>query len=189
MSPRSGSGRISSLSPSGRRLTSRCRSSCRGCSAIPRSTSARIAASRVPALLRGRGRFLDDVEVPGLRHVAFVRSPHAHARVGPIDVAPALAVPGVEAVVTAADLEAVLTDPRLPLHFPPGRLGHEAMPPVLAGAEVRYAGEAVALEGLVDLAARRLGIDRAEIRRRNLIPPEAMPWTSGLRNRAGKEVA
>ena len=55
-------------------------------------------------LLTGQGRFVDDLGEPGDLHMVFVRSPHAHARVGSIDAAEARAVPGVLAVVTGADL-------------------------------------------------------------------------------------
>ena len=54
---------------------------------IPRKEDAR--------LLRGRGRFLDDVEVPGALHACFVRSPHGHARILSIDITEAASVPGV----------------------------------------------------------------------------------------------
>ena len=63
---------------------------------IPRREDAR--------LLTGRGTFVDDLEMPGVAHAAMVRSPHAHARVRGIDTAAALALPGVLAVVSAADV-------------------------------------------------------------------------------------
>ena len=55
-------------------------------------------------LLTGRGRFVADITLPRTLHVAFVRSPFAHARIASIDVAAARAATGVAAVVTAADL-------------------------------------------------------------------------------------
>src|SRR5215213_1746043 len=51
-------------------------------------------------LVTGAGRYVDDLDRPGLVHAAFVRSPHGHARIRAIDLAPALALPGV---VTAVD--------------------------------------------------------------------------------------
>ena len=63
---------------------------------IPRREDAR--------LLTGRGTFVDDLEIPGVVHAAMVRSPHAHARVRRVDVTAARALPGVLAVVTAADI-------------------------------------------------------------------------------------
>ena len=57
-------------------------------------------------LLTGGGRFSDDVSLPGESYVAFVRSPHAHARIRAIDRTSALAVPGVRAVFTHQDAPA-----------------------------------------------------------------------------------
>ena len=56
------------------------------------------------ALLTGKGRFADDVGVAGQVHLAFLRSPHPHARIAAIDTAPPRALPGVIAVVTGDDL-------------------------------------------------------------------------------------
>src|SRR3546814_18272993 len=55
-------------------------------------------------LLTGRGTFVDDVDRPGMLHACFVRSPFARARIGEIDASEALALPGVHAVLTAADI-------------------------------------------------------------------------------------
>jgi carbon-monoxide dehydrogenase large subunit len=55
-------------------------------------------------LLTGRGRYVDDIDVPGALHATFVRSPHAHARIAAIDVQAALGMPGVVAVVTGKDV-------------------------------------------------------------------------------------
>jgi 2-furoyl-CoA dehydrogenase large subunit len=58
------------------------------------------------ALLTGRGRYIDDLGVrPGTLHAAILRSPHAHAEIAGIDVAEALAAPGVAAVLTGADIK------------------------------------------------------------------------------------
>ncbi len=57
-------------------------------------------------LLTGRGRYSDDLNLPGQAYAAMLRSPHAHARIRAIDVSAALKVPGVVAVYTGADLEA-----------------------------------------------------------------------------------
>src|SRR5438309_142953 len=58
-----------------------------------------------PRFLRGEGRFVDDVTLPGLLHAAFLRSPHAHARIAKVDTAAAVAAPGVARVLTFADLD------------------------------------------------------------------------------------
>src|SRR5690349_21976987 len=56
-------------------------------------------------LITGQGRYVDDVKLPGMLHLAFVRSQVAHGKLGDVDTAAALAVPGVVAVYTADDLE------------------------------------------------------------------------------------
>ena len=56
--------------------------------------------------LTGRGRYTDDIVLPGQAHVWIVRSPHAHARILSIGIAKAAAAPGVIAVYTGADMEA-----------------------------------------------------------------------------------
>src|SRR4051812_30824037 len=56
------------------------------------------------ALVSGEGRFIDDVAAPGQAFAAFVRSPHAFARIRAIDVAAASGAPGVLAVLTAAEM-------------------------------------------------------------------------------------
>jgi CO/xanthine dehydrogenase Mo-binding subunit len=60
-------------------------------------------------LVEGRGQYVSDVVLPRMVHVAFVRSPHAHARIRGIDAAAAKAAPGVVAVVTGAELAKVIT--------------------------------------------------------------------------------
>jgi CO/xanthine dehydrogenase Mo-binding subunit len=87
------------------------------------------------AKVTGRARYLDDLVIPGVVHAALVRSPYAHAGVVAIDGAAAAAVPGVAAVVTAADLRALATI----------RFGvYTRDQPVLADGLVRYEGEPVA---------------------------------------------
>ena len=56
-----------------------------------------------PPLLRGEGRFVADIELPGMLEIAFVRSPHAHAAIRRIDAGPARQHPGVRAVLTMTD--------------------------------------------------------------------------------------
>src|ERR1700732_1023961 len=72
-----------------------------------RYTGASIKRSEDPRILTGAGRYVDDVKLPGMMHAAFVRSPTAHARVLSVDVSAARALPGVVAVLTGADLEAM----------------------------------------------------------------------------------
>ena len=58
-----------------------------------------------PRLLTGRGKYVDDLTFPRMVHVAFLRSPHAHARITRLDVEPARKAAGVVAVVTGEDAD------------------------------------------------------------------------------------
>ncbi|HZL31800.1 MAG TPA: xanthine dehydrogenase family protein molybdopterin-binding subunit [Pseudolabrys sp.] len=114
---------------------------------------AKDAASRTrrvedDALLRGQGHFGDDVKTEGALAAAFVRSPHAFARVGAIDTSAAKVAPGVVAVLTGADLAAEHYHSLTHAHPIPGRDGR--MPfsphrPVLADSKVMHVGEPVAM--------------------------------------------
>ena len=97
------------------------------------------------ALIRGRGRFVDDIAPPGALHAAFVRAPHAHAAITGIDTAAARDLPGVHAVWTLADLRPHLTDTRLVVALPSPAYRLELHRPVLAEAEVVHVGEAVVM--------------------------------------------
>src|SRR5207245_5163073 len=108
-------------------------------------------------LLRGRGRFTDDID-EGALECCFVRSPHAHARITAIDVDAARQLPGVAAVYTAADLPFGHLD--LPLLIPHPALTHGRTQRCLASEIVRYAGEAVAF---VVAEARYVAEDAAEL--------------------------
>jgi aerobic carbon-monoxide dehydrogenase large subunit len=98
-------------------------------------------------LLAGAGTFTDDFSMSGQSHLAFLRSPHAHARIVAIDTSPALAIPGVLAVLTGADLVAAGVKP-LPVEpmfvRPDGSPGATPLRPALAQEVVRFVGEQVA---------------------------------------------
>ncbi|HMJ30250.1 MAG TPA: xanthine dehydrogenase family protein molybdopterin-binding subunit, partial [Xanthobacteraceae bacterium] len=64
-------------------------------------------------LLRGAGRFVDDIDLPHLLHATFVRSPIAHGLLQRVDIDKARALPGIRAVLTYADLRAMLTCDRI----------------------------------------------------------------------------
>ena len=97
--------------------------------------------------LTGRGNYVADIERPGMVFGVFVRSPHAHARIKSIDTRAALAIPGVLAVLTGADLKADRVS-GLPCGW--GIKGKEGQPmkepahPALAQDKVRYVGDALA---------------------------------------------
>jgi len=98
-----------------------------------------------PPLLVGAGKFVDDVAVPGVLHVAFVRSPHPHAAIKGIDASAARALPGIHAVLTLADIAPVLARPRMTTGGSTARRAEHLVPFVLAGDEACFAGEPVAL--------------------------------------------
>ena len=94
-----------------------------------------------PRLLRGKGAYTDDIHLPVTAHMALLRSPYAHARIGRLDTSPARALEGILEVLTGADLlgkvnmipsSAALPDLRIPDHH------------LLAVERVRYMGEPVA---------------------------------------------
>lgn len=97
--------------------------------------------------LTGKGHYVGDIELPRTAHVAFVRSPHAHARIAGIDLGAAAAMPGVLTVFTSAEWNAAGLG-RLPclspVHFSDGRKMNEVHRPVLAEGRVRFVGEIVA---------------------------------------------
>ena len=96
------------------------------------------------ALLRGAGRFVDDITLPGTLHCAFVRSPYAHARIRSIDLSAARGAPGVYAVWANEDLPEQLQG-ALPYNTPPHMVSHPRQWSILARREVCFVGEAVAV--------------------------------------------
>ena len=86
--------------------------------------------------IQGKGNYVDDVKLPGMLFGDFVRSPYAHARIKSIDTSAALALPGVKAVLTAADLKP------LSLHYMPTLAGD--VQAVLAEEKVLFQNQEVA---------------------------------------------
>src|ERR1700722_1706146 len=97
------------------------------------------------ALLRGRGRFVDDIAAPAALHAGFVRSPHAHAVIRSISKSAALALPGVHAVLTLDDLAAVMAKRRMMRHSNSGTPLDKLWTFALADGETSYVGETVAI--------------------------------------------
>jgi carbon-monoxide dehydrogenase large subunit len=106
---------------------------------------ARVKRLEDPALLAGRGRFVDDVKVPGLLQACFVRSPHAHAMVRGIDSETALSMPGVHAVLSADDLPEPMRRMPMPMLLPNPAIAISRTQTVLARDEVYYVGQPVAV--------------------------------------------
>jgi carbon-monoxide dehydrogenase large subunit len=107
-------------------------------------------------LVRGQGRYVDDLDLPGLAHVAFVRSHHARARI--LDIRLPARAPGLLRVLTAADLAGRARP--LPVTAPEGVHVEDLPHPILAAEEVRYAGQPVAA---VVAESRAQAVDAAEL--------------------------
>jgi len=101
-----------------------------------------------PRLLRGEGRYINDLVVPGMAHLAYVRSPHARARIAGVDAADARAAPGVIGVFTIEDLErdgVGTTAPAVKRSRPDGSPMFWRAHPGLAKEFVRHVGDPVAI--------------------------------------------
>jgi carbon-monoxide dehydrogenase large subunit len=106
---------------------------------------ASVARLEDPDLLQGKGRFVDDVSLPGMLQAAFVRSQFGHAKIRGIDAAAARALPGVHAVYTAADFKPHLVTDRLVVGLPSPSYRQDINRPVLASDETVHVGEAIAI--------------------------------------------
>lgn len=117
-------------------------------------------------LITGRGRYTDDINLPGQAHLVVVRSPHAHARIRSIDTSAAKAAPGVLAVVTGAEL-AAMGDNAIPCFIPITNRDGSAAPmpkhPVLVTDKVRYVGDKVAFVVALTKAQARDAAELVEV--------------------------
>jgi carbon-monoxide dehydrogenase large subunit len=120
-----------------------------------------IARREDPRLVAGDGRFLDDLGAGALA-AAFVRSPHAHARIVDIDVAGALDVDGLVAVYTYEDLDGRVAEP-LPLLIPHPSLHAPRTAHPLANGVVRHVGEPVAMVVASDRYVAEDACDRVQV--------------------------
>jgi carbon-monoxide dehydrogenase large subunit len=146
-----------------------------------------------PRLLTGRGRYVDDLRLPGMLHVALVRSPHAHARILRVDPAAALRLPGVRAVLTARDapelaasVPALIQEPGWPTY----------VHPVMAGERARHVGEAVAAVVADDpyrasdgAEAVRVDYEPLPVAAAPAVPAPAVVHEGWRDNRAGRQEA
>ena len=113
-----------------------------------------------PRLLKGEGRYIDDDAPAGAAHGVFLRSPVAHARIASLDAMAAADLPGVLAVLTAADLGLAANAVNFEtVENRDGSPGAAPRRPILAEDRVRYAGEAIAL---VVAETREAALDAAE---------------------------
>jgi carbon-monoxide dehydrogenase large subunit len=126
-------------------------------SGATRYVGARINRIEDVRLLTGRGTYVDDIELPGMLHASFVRSPFARAAIRSIDTSLAIAVEGVRAIYTASDLNHFV---KQQWHTSIGPDSPETPRPPLAEREARFVGDPVAL---VIAESRYLAEDAAEL--------------------------
>jgi carbon-monoxide dehydrogenase large subunit len=125
-----------------------------------------------PRFLRGEGRYLENLPIPGALRAVFVRSMMAHARVIGVDSATAREMPGVATVLTAADID-------LPPQPPSGNVVGEFRRPILAADVVRFVGEPIAVVVATSLAE---ALDAAEL---VLVDYEPLPSVTDLEAASG----
>ncbi|HEV8471460.1 MAG TPA: xanthine dehydrogenase family protein molybdopterin-binding subunit [Methylomirabilota bacterium] len=127
---------------------------------VPSPFGAPVRRREDPRLITGRGRYVSDVAPPRLLQVAFVRSAHAHAGLRRVDVAAAVATPGVVAIVTGRDPDVARIRVRARSALP----GYvETEQPVLAWPTVRHAGEAIAAVVADDRATAEDAVTRVRV--------------------------
>ena len=117
-----------------------------------------IPRTEDPRLLRGKGCFVDDMHRPGAVHAVIVRSQIAHGHLLGIDASRALSMPGVCAVLTAADIKGEIGV--LPFRIAPLEGAEPFRQPVIASKRVRYVGEPVAI---VIAESQAIAEDAAEV--------------------------
>jgi len=125
-----------------------------------------VARFEDPRLLRGEGRFVHDVNLPGQLHAVLVRSPHAHARIVRIDTTPAAAAAGVAAVFTGEDFAREGfggPSPTLKRSRPDGSPMFWRAHPVLARDRVRTIGDPVAIVIAATLGQAKDAAERVDI--------------------------
>jgi carbon-monoxide dehydrogenase large subunit len=119
-----------------------------------------------PRLLRGQGRYVNDISLPHQAHAVLLRSPHAHARLGAIHLAAALRIPGVLGIFTETDLRADgigTSAPTFQFKRPDGKPMFAPIFPGLARGRVRYVGEPIALVVAGTQAAAKDAAERIEV--------------------------
>jgi carbon-monoxide dehydrogenase large subunit len=127
---------------------------------VSKLVGARVKRHEDPSLMRGLGVYVDDVKLPGMLHVAILRSPHAHARIKSIDANAARQSAGVVAVFTGSELKDEIgtiptTADNPTLRIPPHR--------VLAADKVCYVGEGVAVVVAEDRYTARDALDLVQV--------------------------
>ena len=115
-----------------------------------------------PRFITGHGQYTDDIKLPGMVHMAILRSPYAHARIKSIDTSKAKALPGVRAVYTGKDLEGKVGNMPPVFIIPDANFKMPAYP-VVAIDTVRYTGDQVAVVVADSPALARDALDQIEV--------------------------
>ncbi len=139
--------------------------------------------------LTGQGRYLDDLRFNDLAHATLLRSPHAHAAIGGIDLAAARAAPGVLAVLTCEDVQAdglLAMRPSVEANVHNGEAFAFLPQPLLAVGKVRFAGEPVVL---IVAETRALALDAAELVRIDYTALPAVTSADAARAPGAPEIA
>jgi aerobic carbon-monoxide dehydrogenase large subunit len=110
---------------------------------VTRLFGATVKRREDPRLITGKGMYTDDFKLPGMLHMAILRSPYAHARITTLDVSKAKQVPGVHAVITGKDLAGKVNGIPCAWLIPSSDLKTPAYP-ALAADHVRFTGDGVA---------------------------------------------
>src|SRR6516165_7102157 len=108
-----------------------------------------------PRFIRGQGRYVDDIQLPGMLYMNIVRSPFAHAKLKKVDTARAMKVPGVLAVITGETLA------KYNLHWMPTLMSDTQM--VLPTEKVMYQAQEVAAVIAASRYAAADGVDAVEV--------------------------
>src|SRR5215470_7805880 len=108
-----------------------------------------------PRFIRGKGNYVDDIQLPGMLHMDIVRSPFAHAKIVKIDSSKALKIPGVLAVITGETLA------QFKLHWMPTLMSDTQM--VLPTEKVMYQAQEVAAAIATDRYAAADGVEAVEV--------------------------
>ena len=127
--------------------------------------------------MSGQGSYVDDIKIPGMLHAAFLRSPHAHARIRSVDVAAAQEMPGVEVVLTGEDILGIVPD--LPTRSMSGEWEVDEFNapehPALAVGKVSYVGQTVAVVVAQDPGQARDALEMIQVDYEPL-PVVLDPW-------------
>jgi carbon-monoxide dehydrogenase large subunit len=113
-------------------------------------------------IVTGQARFVADIKLPGMVHMAVLRSPHAHARIREINVEEALSIPGVHLVLTGEQVSELMEP--IPHYIDPGIVGgRRAEVYSLARSKVLYAGQPVAAVAAETGALARLACEKIKV--------------------------